>query len=116
MENSFEPQLESFFGPSIREFLLYAAATTDENEPDEYDSAPETSRNEFSSFDPALPGPSLLEDQELDELMRACASCLDNFDTEPLEKRSCIAASTSNPTPVKRKFGPAKTGEDSAIA
>ena len=117
MESSFEPQLESFFGPSIREFLLYAAATTDENEP-EYDSTPETSTscNEFSSFDSALPGPSLLEDKELDELMRACASCLDDFDTctEPLEKRPRIAA--SNPAPVKRKFGPAKTGEDLATA
>ena len=48
--------------------------------------------------------------------MRACASCLDDFDTctEPLEKRPRIAA--SNPAPVKRKFGPAKTGEDLATA
>ena len=109
--------MESFFGLSIRKFLLYAAATTDENEP-EYDSTPETSMsyNEFSSFDSALPGPSLLEDKELDELMRACASCLDDFDkcTEPLEKHPRIAA--SNPAPVKRKFGSAKTGEDLATA
>ena len=61
------------------------------------------------SFDSALPDPSLLEDKELDELMRACASCLDNFDTctEPLDKRPCIVA--SNSAPVKRKFGPAET-------
>ena len=39
---TFEPQLESFFGLDTHEFLLYAAVTTDKNEP-EYDSAQETS-------------------------------------------------------------------------
>ena len=34
MDNSVEPQVESFFCPTIREFLLYVAATTDENEPE----------------------------------------------------------------------------------
>ena len=106
MESSFKPQLESFFGPSIREFLQQLQTRTDVPE---YDSTPEmsTSCNEFSSFDSALPG------LEQDELMRACASCLDAC-TEPLEKRPRIAA--SNPAPVKRKFGPAKTGEDLATA
>ena len=37
-----KPQLESFFCPTIVEFLLHAAATTDENEP-EYNSAQEMS-------------------------------------------------------------------------
>ena len=51
---------------------------------------------------------------ELDELLHACASCLDEFETEALEKRQHNAA--SNPAPVKRKFHPAKTGEDLATA
>ena len=84
MESSFEPQLESFFGPSIHEFLLYAAATTDENDP-EYDSTPETSMN-FHLSTPPYRVPR-------HKLKRACVSCLDDFDTctEPLEKRPRIA-------------------------
>ena len=114
MASSSEPQLDSFFGPSIREFLLYAASTTEENEP-EYDSAPapetETSRPHYDPFDSALPGPSLLEDNEIDNLVHACASCLGDLETEPLGKRPRIDASTSS-----RKFGPAKTDEDLATA
>ena len=68
MESSFEPWLES---PTICKFLLYAAAATDENEP-EYDSAQETSYIMMTHFYQSTLGSSFMQDQEVDELMRSC--------------------------------------------
>ena len=130
MNCSPEPQLESVFIPTIREFLLYAAATTDENDqeiPHSYDSVAHTmaendprppalplfslnSASPLSVLDSAQPGSSStlnfeFHDDEMDALLCACASSFDEPAVESSTKRL-----------GKRKFGPSKSDNDVATA
>ena len=88
MESYDEPHLETFC-PAIVEFLLYAAVTTDEIENElEYNSAHEMSTDEVDAFPFEAgndygtndPIPPTSTSNEVDELFRACANCITDFE------------------------------------